>query len=484
MTLWLVCFLALLNILMLAYLLFRFKAPQKENQQLKQKELQLEKELSVLETEKRQWTENLTKQEADYIEKLSSKDKLMEEKEQSFEEKRQEQKNLFTEKLNDKDKQMQEKEKLFKEKIQEQDKYFKEKEEQFQAKFELLSNKIFSENTKSYREETTKNLTQILQPFQQDIEGFKKSILSFENKGEFLDKTLQEFSQINKQMSEQSSNLEQALKGDARMQGQWGEFILENILQKSGLRKGEEFDTQVELKDNKGRSYRADAVVKLPDNKFIIIDSKASFKYYMDYHSTKNQTEKETALKNLLRAVENHIKNLSPKQYHFLSHNSQREFKTPDFTLMFIPNEGIFSLITQIQNLFETAWSQSIVLVSPTNLYASLRTIASIWKIERQNKNAQKIAEESGKMYDKFYNFVKDIKEIDKNINQAKKSCDSAFNKLEGRGSLASKIEKIKKLGANAKKDLKDHFDSEELETAGNPTAKLENKITSIAAKN
>ncbi|MBC6415820.1 MAG: DNA recombination protein RmuC [Bdellovibrionales bacterium] len=387
----------------------RLKELLQEIQELKQKEVELEKKISVLETQ------------------LDEKDK----------------------------------------KIEEREKYFKEQTEQFQMKFEHLSNKIFSENTKSYREETTKNLTQILKPFKEDIENFKKSIQSVENKGDFLDKTLQEFKDINKQMSQQTSNLEQALKGETHVQGQFGEFVLENILKKSNLRKGEEFDTQVELKDQDNSSYRADAVVNLPDNKFIIIDSKTSFKSYMDYLDAKKEEEKQMALKQLFKSIEKHIKNLSPKQYHFLISSKQKEFRSPDFTLMFIPNEGIFSLITQkTQNLFEMAWKQSIVLVSPTNLYATLRTVASIWKIEKQNKNAKKIADESGKMYDKFYNFIKDLKDIDKNIKQAQKNYDSAFYKLEGRGNLVSKMEKIKSLGANVKKDLKDYFTKEELESS------------------
>ena len=223
------------------------------------------------------------------------------------------------------------------------------------------------------------------------------------------------------------------------------------------------FFTQAHLKDSEGQSFRPDAVVKLPDSKYIVIDSKAPFKHYLEYSSSANEKEREKAFKNILSSVELHIKALSPKQYHFLSSEikelSFKDLRTPDFTLMFIPNEGIFTLITQAKDVFEKAWKQSIVLVSPTTLYATLRTIASIWKIERQNKNTQEIAKASGDMYDKFVAFVEDLEKIGKGINTAQESYQAAFNKLEkGRGNLIGRAEKIKKLGVGTKKKLSDKY--------------------------
>ena len=407
----------------------------------REKDTESEKKLSVLETEKSQDREKLSRMESDYENQLAQ------------------QKSYYEEKLKDKDSH-----------FQEQEKRFKQQMEHLPKEFENLSHKIFTENTKFYREQTTKNLIQTLQPFQKDIENFKKSVISFESKGASLDNTLKEFRSINKQMSQQTSSLEQALKGETKTQGQFGEMILKNILEKSGLKKGRDFDTQVTLKDSKGNNYTPDVVVYLPDKKSIIIDSKTSLKPYLDYSSSSKDLDqkdskddyKKTALDKLLKSVKTHIKDLASKSYHFLSDEKEGR-KSPDFTLMFIPSEGIFNLIVE-QELFEMGWSKSIVLVSPTNLYATLKVIDSMWKIERQNKNALKIAEEGGKLYDKFCSFVKNLKDIGKNIQQAQNSYDQALNKLaEGKGNIVSKIEGIKTLGANAKKNLTEHFSSEGL---------------------
>ena len=410
------------------------------------------------------------KQDNDSLQKLLAEKEIYRQKELDLEKKlsslENENKNL-QEKLEDRKQSFQEelrnKEKHYIEKLAEREKYFKGQTDKLNLSFENLANKVFSENTKSYREETTKNLSQLLQPFREDIEGFKKTVHGFESRGKFLEETLNTFKNINTEMRDKTRSLAQALKGETKTQGEFGEFVLENILEKSGLRKNEEFFTQAYLKDEEGQSFRPDAVVKLPDNKYIVIDSKAPFKYYLEYRSATTEKEKESAFKNMLSSVESHIKGLSPKQYHFLlSEKKELSFKdlrTPDFTLMFIANEGIFTLITQAKDIFEKAWKQSIVLVSPTTLYATLRTIASIWKIERQNKNAKEIAKASGDLYDKFVSFMDDMEKIGRGINTAQESYDNAFKKLEkGRGNLIGRAEKIKKLGAETKKKLPDKY--------------------------
>ena len=420
-----------------------------ENQIYRQKELDLEKKLSSLQNENKNFQNKLNENIESYKEKIQ-------EKEQNFQAELGKQRQNYEERF-------EERERHYREKMEEREKYFKEQTEKLNLAFENMAHKIFSENTKSYREETSKNLSQILQPFRVDIEGFKKSIQGFESQGKFLDETLNEFRAINTKMRDDTLSLAQALKGETKTQGQFGEFILENILEKSGLRKNEEFFTQFHLKDEEGQSFRPDALVKLPDHKYIIIDSKTSFKHYLEYSSATVEKEREEAFKNILSAVELHIKTLSPKQYHFLSSEDKelsfKGLRTPDFTLMFIPNEGIFTLITQSKDVFEKAWNQSIVLVSPTTLYATLRTIASIWKIERQNKNAREIAKASGDMYDKFVAFVEDLEKIGKGINTAQESYQMAFNKLEkGRGNLIRRAIRIKELGAEAKKKLSDKY--------------------------
>ena len=339
-----------------------------------------------------------------------------------------------------------------------QQNYYKKLEEQARqltektkSDFKNIANKIFSENTKSYREESTKNLSQILNPFREDIENFKKSIQTFENKEKFLDETLKDFKNINTQMRDDAKELTQALQGDVRTQGQWGEFVLSNILEKSGLREGEEFIIQgqgLEIKDEAGNFVRPDVIIKLPDNKHIIIDSKVSFTHYKDHSSSNTKEQKKETLKKVLSSIRTHIDNLSSKKYPFFDN-----LQTPDFTLMFIPNEGVFALVTQAKDLFEQAWKKSIVLVSPTTLYATLRTVASIWKIEKQNKNAEKIAKQGGELYDKFVGFLEDMGNIDNSLRKARYSYNEAMGKLsDSRGNLIQKAQNFKKLEESQQK--------------------------------
>ena len=325
--------------------------------------------------------------------------------------------------------------------------------------FENIAQKILLKTTETYREESTKDLSLILRPFREDLEGFKKSVQDFESKERFLKDTIQDFKGINSKMQEETLKLRQTLHGDTRTQGEWGELVLENILEKSGLRKGEEFIVQgkgLDLKDKDDGSLRPDVIVKLPENKHIVIDSKASLMArHQEFLSAGGEEEREQARQKLINSLSGHIDDLSSKDY-----SSSKGLKTPDFVLMFIPSEGVFSLATQAkQGLFEKAWKKSIAIVSPTTLYATLRTIASIWKMERQNKNAEKIAREGGLLYDKFVNFLEDMNQIEKGLEAAKKSYDQARNRLEtGRGNLIQKTERMKKLGLNPRKEIPSNF--------------------------
>ena len=410
--------------------LFRKKQPFIETEKT---QIQIERDRLLQENQ------DYKQREIKWVESVSSLKRDKEHSDKQLED----QKNHYKEKLQDK-------ENYLKDKLQEREIYFKQQYEKINMAFENTANKIFKENTKSYREETTKNLFQILQPFKEDIEKFKDSVKGFESKGQHLENTITDFKAINKEMRDGSLRLTQVLRGDSQTQGQFGEFVLERILEKSGLRKGEEFIVQgqgLELKDEKGAFLKPDVIVRLPDDKHIVIDSKASFKHYHEYCSSHTENEKQQSLKKVLSSIDSHIKNLSPKSYHF-----SEKLKTPDFTLMFIPNEGIFSLVSQ--DLFEKAWEKEVVLVSPTTLFATLKTINSIWKIERQNKNAQEIAKQSGLLYDKFVGFLSDINDMGKGLKTAQNTYDKAYNKLTGRGNLISKAEKIKELGAKTKKIL------------------------------
>ena len=429
----------------------------KKSLQIKIEKEQMEKEREQLLSE----NQNYRQKERDWIEQSASFKNLEKElgnQKNRYEDKIQEKEEYFKQ-LEKKTKQELENQKNhYEDKIQERKGHFKQLEEKAKVFFKNTAHEIFSESTKSYREESTKNLSQILKPFKEDIEGFKESIQGFENKERFLDETLKSFTDINSKMRDDAIKLTQALRGDAKTQGQWGEFVLENILEKSGLRKGEEFIIQGQglgIKDEKGSFIKPDVIVKLPDNKHIIIDSKVSLTHYT---SSNGQEKKNGLLEKTVRSLNSHIDNLSSKKYQL-----SEGLKTPDFVLMFIPNEGAFALATQAQgDLFEKAWKQSIVIVSPTTLYATLRTIASLWKIERQNKNVEEIAKQGGLLYDKFVGFLEDMSKIDASLKTARTSYDSAVKKLdEGKGSLVRRVQNLKKLGARAQKAIPASFKSE-----------------------
>lgn len=336
----------------------------------------------------------------------------------------------------------------YEEKIQEREKHFKQLTEKANIEFQNIANKIFSDNTKSYKDESAKKLTQILEPFKEDIEIFKKSVQGQEK---FLSETITRFTNINLKMRDDTIKLTQTLRGDTNSQGQWGEFVLANILEKSGLRKGEDFIVQEKLKDEEGLSLRPDVIIKLPEQKHIVIDSKVSFTHYNEYISSKKEEERSELLKKILNSIRSHIDNLSSKKY-----QDSEGLKSPDFTLMFIPNEGIFSIVTQAKDLFEKAWKQRIVIVGPTTLFATLRTIASIWKIEKQNKYAKEVAKRGKQLYDKFVGFLEDMNNIDNSLKKARFSYDEAIGKLsDGRGNLLQQAQKLKKLEKKQKKDNK-----------------------------
>ena len=393
-----------------------------ENQSYQEKEKHFIQETSSLKTKNEELQKELTKQE------------------QHFEDKLKDQKSHYEEKQ------------------EEKEKHFNQLAEKTKIEFERTAQKIFLENTKSYREESSKNLTQILHPFKENIEGFKKSIQSFETKEKSLDEAIKSFKDINTEMRDEALKLTQALEGGSQTLGQWGEFMLANILERSGLKKGTDFILQgkgMEIKSTDGDSARPDAIIHLPDNKHIVIDSKvSSLLHYRNYLSAKDEQEKDMLLKKIKKSVEKHIDDLSSKQYHLST-----QLLTPDFTLMFMPHEGLFALVTQYKNLFDRAWSKKIVIVSPSTLLATLITVASIWKIERQNKNAEKIAKQSGSLYDKFVGFLTDMNAIEKGLEEAQKHYVRARSRLEtGHGSLIKKAEKIKELGAKTSKSLPPNF--------------------------
>lgn len=337
------------------------------------------------------------------------------------------------------------------EKFDHQQKDFESLQEKFHKEFELMASKVLRQNTEEISKINNEKLADTLKPLGEKIKTFEDKIEKSGKEREGLKEQIHLLHELNQRMADEASNLTKALKGDTKKQGNWGEIILERVLESSGLIKDQEYKMEVHSSNAEGNIIRPDAVVLLPDDKHIIVDSKVSLVAYDEFVGTEDEDAQELALKKHILSVRTHIKTLSSKEY-----QSSTDFNSPDFVLLFMPIESAFSIAIQYDaQMFSDAWDQKIILVSPTTLLATLRTIASVWKQERQTKNAIKIAEESGKLYDKFVGFVKDLDGIGRHIDQTQKAYDEAYSKLStGRGNLVSRAENIKLLGAKAQKSI------------------------------
>ncbi len=340
-------------------------------------------------------------------------------------------------------------------KLSEQKSEIENLQEKFTKEFENLANKIFEEKGNKFTEQNKEKLSEILNPLKEKISDFEKKVEETNKesiKGHAsLKEQLQMLKEMNQQVTQEAKNLTTALKGQSKTQGNWGEFILESILEKSGLVKGREYVVQESLTSESGKRFQPDVIIKLPENKSIVIDSKVSLVGYEKFISEEDEHQKQLGLREHINSIRAHIKNLSGKNYQNLY-----QLESLDFVLMFMPIEPAFAIAVQNDaSLFTDAFEQNIVIVSPSTLLATLRTISSIWRQENQNKNAIEIARQSGEMLDKFTAFVDDLISVGKGLMGVKDNYDKAMNKLtEGRGNLISRSEKIKKLGAKASKSL------------------------------
>ncbi len=344
-------------------------------------------------------------------------------------------------------------------KLEEREEDLNNIQEKFRAEFRNLAQEILEEKSRKFTDQNKSNLGELLNPLKEKITLFEKKIedSSKENleRNTALKEQIASLKELNIQITKEAENLVKALKGDSKAQGNWGEMVLEGILDKSGLRKNEEYFVQESAIGEDGRRYQPDVVIKLPENKNIIIDSKVSLVAYERYINSEDEKEKESHLKNHLLSMRNHIKGLSEKKYQNLYGISGL-----DFVLLFVPVEPAFSLAVQSDGLlFNEAYEKNIVIVSPTTLIATLRTIHSIWRQEYQNQNAIEIARQSGMLYDKFVGFTEDLLDIGKKLKSTKESYDGAMNKLAtGTGNLIKRTEDLKKLGAKASKKLDDRL--------------------------
>lgn len=325
----------------------------------------------------------------------------------------------------------------------------------FTTEFENLANKILEDKSKKFTEQNKTNLDAILNPLRENISKFEKKVddtyKAEASERNSLKGEIKALVTLNKQISEEANNLAKALKGDSKKQGNWGEIILEKVLERSGLQKGAEYEMQVSMAGDDSKRAQPDAVIYLPDKKHIIVDAKVSLVAYELFVNASTDEDRDKNLQAHIVSVKNHIKGLSEKNYQTLG-----ALNTPDFVLLFMPIESSFSLAVQADNeLFNFAWDRKIVIVSPSTLLATLRTIASIWKQEKQARNVLEIAKQSGDLYDKFVGFVEELIAVGKKMNDAKGSYDEAMKKLStGKGNLVKRAENIRELGAKSTKDI------------------------------
>lgn len=324
----------------------------------------------------------------------------------------------------------------------------------YSLEFENIATKILDQKAEKFTKQNKENLDVILNPLKENIKAFEeqvqKSYKAESDERIVLKTEIKNLIELNQRISDEANNLARALKGDNKKQGNWGEVILEKVLERSGLVKDQEYRTQFSTNNTEGKRIQPDAVIMLPDNKHIIIDAKVSLTAYEACVNANTDEDKERFIKEHLSSVRNHVKLLSDKEYH-----SSSDFNTPDFVLLFIPIESSFSIAVQAdQELFSFAWNKKIVIVSPSTLLATLRTIASVWKQERQTKNVMEIARQGGELYDKFVGFLEDMQKIGKGIESTSNAYQDAVNKLSiGKGNLVNRVQKIKELGAKTNKD-------------------------------
>ncbi len=339
--------------------------------------------------------------------------------------------------------------------LSEQKKEIEQLQDKLKTEFENIAQKILKQNAKELKETGTESLKNILEPVSQKFEEFERKITETHQQNirerAGLMKELEKIQQLNKQLAEDAENLTKALKHDTKQQGNWGEFILERILESSGLEKGEEYLLQYSDKNIHGNTIRPDVIIKLPENKHLIIDSKVSLTAFQEYISAADENEKQSALKRHVDSVRTHIKLLSEKDY-----TTAGQLNAPDFVLLFTPSEAAFSVALNADpSIYNYAWERKIVIVSPTTLLATLRTVASIWRNEKQIKNAAEIGRVAGSLYDKVVGFLSDMEAIRKNIENALTFHNKAMNKLaEGKGNIIRTSEKLKELGAKTGKQI------------------------------
>lgn len=347
-------------------------------------------------------------------------------------------------------------------KLQEQERRIFEKlammqdnKKELKEEFEKLAGKIFEGNSQKFAEFSKESLDNMIKPLHTQISEFKKQVADVYDKESsdraVLKNEINSLKELNKKISEDAINLTNALKGESKKQGVWGEMVLEHVLEASGLRKGFEFEREVSCHGEDNEILRPDVVVHLPDKRDLIIDSKTSLLAYERYVNAKDEEEKDRALSAHLDSIRNHVNELSKKSYERL-----KEVNTLDFIFMFMPIEGALAVaLEHDSSIYDNAFKKQILLVGPTTLLVAMRAVENVWKYERQNQNAKEIARRAGSMYDKFVGFSEDIVKISKQLDMVQGSFHAAKNKLsDGKGNLVRQAEQLKELGAQTSKQV------------------------------
>lgn len=326
------------------------------------------------------------------------------------------------------------------------------------TQFEVMAQKIFEEKSAKFADQNHKNISSVLDPLKERLKDFEKKVeetySTERSERGVLRGELNKLMELNKAMSAETQNLTKALKGEVKTQGNWGELILENILERSGLRKGEEYiiqGTDMDLRGDDGQILRPDVIVNLPDSKHLIVDSKMTLIAYEQYSSADTAEDQERLGKLHVESLKKHIDGLSEKKYH-----AADKLISPDFVILFMPLEPAFALAFKLKpELFQYAWEKNVAIVSPTTLLATLRTVAALWKQDRQEKNALEIAKRGGLLYEKFAGLLKDLQNLGEKLGAAQKAHEDVIKKVsEGRGNLIDQVEDLKRLGAKTEKSL------------------------------
>lgn len=344
--------------------------------------------------------------------------------------------------------------KFLEEKLRENKADVEKLQEKFTKDFEILASKILEEKSSTFTKQNKENLKNILEPLQEKIQIFEKKVEDSQKESIGMHSALKEqllgLKDLNLQMSKEAINLTKALKGDSKVQGDWGETQLEILLEKANLTKGIHYLTQGGYRDDDGKLKKPDFIINLPDDRHLIIDAKVSLTNYEAYNSADDDTIKESNLKKHLESIQKHIKGLSEKKYDDLY-----EINAPDYVLMFVPIEpALMVALNKNNNLYLDALDKNVVLVSTSTLLATLSTVSSMWRQENQKKNVLEIAKQAGRLYDQFVNLTDDLIKVGNQLKTVQGSYDTSMKKLTGKGNLITKVERIKVLGATTSKNL------------------------------